>query len=323
MAVSVPRRLAPAAPVRRRGRRHPRIPPRRRALRRLAAHAERADAAARGRARRDASSSATSGGVLVTAPERRSSTRARRVLVELDDLLAAATRGQRPVRGHAPRRRDPDRRAVPPALRHAQVLATRWPRLRLVLVEEKTDDSCAAFAAGTLDAGLLALVDGWTTSSTPSSSTIRSSSPSLQAHPLAKKKTVSLGDLDDEPVLLLEDGHCFRTQALALCSRAGAPRWICARRASRRSCRWSRRAAGVTLLPSIARRRREPPRPARGPPARRSRAQPHALLAWRKAAPLGGALRELAKTMATASRPATRLPQNPRNLAATRPTGAP
>jgi len=41
-------------------------------------------------------------------------------------------------------------------------------------------------------------------------------------HPLARKKQVSEADLDGERVLLLEDGHCLRDQAWAVCSRAGA-----------------------------------------------------------------------------------------------------
>ncbi len=39
-------------------------------------------------------------------------------------------------------------------------------------------------------------------------------------HALAKRRTVCLGDLRDDPFLLLRDGHCFRETAVAACKRA-------------------------------------------------------------------------------------------------------
>ena len=39
-----------------------------------------------------------------------------------------------------------------------------------------------------------------------------------RSHELANRKKVTVDDLDDEQVLLLEDGHCLRDQALAVCS---------------------------------------------------------------------------------------------------------
>jgi LysR family hydrogen peroxide-inducible transcriptional activator len=38
-------------------------------------------------------------------------------------------------------------------------------------------------------------------------------------NPLAKKKNVTLQDIEQEKILLLADGHCFREQALSLCQR--------------------------------------------------------------------------------------------------------
>src|SRR3954454_19213989 len=37
-------------------------------------------------------------------------------------------------------------------------------------------------------------------------------------HPLAARNQVTESDLTGEPVLLLEEGHCFREQALAVCN---------------------------------------------------------------------------------------------------------
>ena len=39
-------------------------------------------------------------------------------------------------------------------------------------------------------------------------------------HALAKRRKVTLGELHDEPFLLLRDGHCFRETAVAACKRA-------------------------------------------------------------------------------------------------------
>jgi LysR family hydrogen peroxide-inducible transcriptional activator len=37
-------------------------------------------------------------------------------------------------------------------------------------------------------------------------------------HPKAGRKSVTVDDLEEEQVLLLEDGHCLRDQALAVCN---------------------------------------------------------------------------------------------------------
>ncbi len=44
----------------------------------------------------------------------------------------------------------------------------------------------------------------------------------FQSHPLSKNSTVGLEDLQQLELLLLEDGHCFRDQALAVCDQANA-----------------------------------------------------------------------------------------------------
>lgn len=43
-----------------------------------------------------------------------------------------------------------------------------------------------------------------------------------QENQLAKKKSVTLEDIEHEKILLLADGHCFREQAISLCQRAHA-----------------------------------------------------------------------------------------------------
>lgn len=228
---------------------------------------------------------------------------ARKVLLGLEDLVAAAAKTADPLAGTI-------RLGVIPTVAPYLLpyvtpgLAARWPKLRLALVEQKTEELLAALRAGTLDAGLLALVDGMD----DLAHALVVDDPFVvavpQAHALARKKTVSLGDLEGEPVFLLGDGHCFRTQALALCSRAGAAENDLRATSLATLVQMVSAGNGVTLLPSLAvdvenRRGQLAIRPlASRSGAGTSRA---IVLAWRKTTPLAAGLRELAKAMADAS----------------------
>lgn len=244
--------------------------------------------------------------VLVTAAGEPVVDHARKILVEVDDLLRAASRAADPFKGTL-------RIGVIPTVAPYLLpwitpsIAARWPALRLALVEEKTDDVLAELRSGSLDAGLLALVEGMedleqvTVVDDPFVVAVP------RSHRLAKKKSVALGDLEDEQVLLLDDGHCLRTQALTLCKRAGATETDLRATSLATLVQMVSAGAGVTLLPSIAvdvenRRGQLAIRPIAGT----SRANGRRIcLAWRRAAPLGKALRELAGAMSTAARDAT------------------
>lgn len=74
-----------------------------------------------------------------------------------------------------------------------------------------------------------------------------------RGHPLAKQRTVSLEQLADQRLLLLEDGHCLRDQALEVCHRAGAGEREGFRATSLETLRQMVAAnMGVTLLPALA-----------------------------------------------------------------------
>src|SRR5690606_34435401 len=99
----------------------------------------------------------------------------------------------------------------------------RFPRLELLLVEEKTEDVLTDLRNGALDAGVLAL---------PLDDELLHIEPLFEehfvlalpaAHPLAElPEPVSMTALGGESVLLLEDGHCLRDQALSVCKLVGA-----------------------------------------------------------------------------------------------------
>ena len=147
--------------------------------------------------------------------------RARRVLTEAGDILATASRLSDPFAG------DLQLGVIPTIAPYVlpevvPTLVKQYPRLRLRLREDYTELLVRALEEGRLDAALLALVPELG----DLEHAVIAEDPFVVAvppgHPLAKKKQVQLGDLDEENVLLLEDGHCFRSQALALCTRIGA-----------------------------------------------------------------------------------------------------
>jgi LysR family hydrogen peroxide-inducible transcriptional activator len=75
------------------------------------------------------------------------------------------------------------------------------------------------------------------------------------AHPLATRAQLHLADLQGETLLLLEDGHCLRDQALAICSRSGGQEKQDFRATSIETLRQMVAAGGgVTLLPTLATR---------------------------------------------------------------------
>jgi LysR family hydrogen peroxide-inducible transcriptional activator len=72
-------------------------------------------------------------------------------------------------------------------------------------------------------------------------------------HPLAAKTTIKVADLAGQTVLLLEDGHCLRDQALEVCSRVDAREAQDFRATSLETLRQMVVAGlGITLLPEMA-----------------------------------------------------------------------
>ena len=101
--------------------------------------------------------------------------------------------------------------------------------------------------------------------------------------------------LADLPVLLLEDGHCLRDQALAVCDRAGS-RPTDARATSLPTLvQMVAAGGGVTLVPASA--AAVEARPGNGIAVRRFREPVHRTLGfvWRATSPRGPAYEELAR----------------------------
>jgi LysR family hydrogen peroxide-inducible transcriptional activator len=101
----------------------------------------------------------------------------------------------------------------------------RYPRVSLEIVETKTEPMIRALREGALDAGLAAtpLELPGVSEHTVCRETLYAYLP--RGHRLCTQSSVRQADLLDEQVWLLAEGHCFRTQVLALCSvdRASRP----------------------------------------------------------------------------------------------------
>jgi LysR family hydrogen peroxide-inducible transcriptional activator len=178
--------------------------------------------------------------------------RARSVLAAADDLVSVALRAQEPLAGEITLGVIP---TIAPYLlpRLMPSLRVARPRLRAALREEQTAGLLADLRAGTVDVALLALPTG-----EPGIAEIPVYDEDFvlvlpDGHPLAGGAAVPVAALGGQDVLLLEDGHCFREQALEVCREAGARERSALRGASLSTVvQMVAGELGITLLPASA-----------------------------------------------------------------------
>jgi LysR family transcriptional regulator, hydrogen peroxide-inducible genes activator len=178
--------------------------------------------------------------------------RARRMLEAADEVVALARSQRDPLAG-------PLRVALLPTIgpyllpRVAPLMRKALPRLELRLYEYQTGPMLTKLHAGELDVGILALPVEL--AGLESRELYRE--PFLVAlperHPLAARESLRLADLKDQKLLLLEEGHCLRDQALEVCSRVGVRDQQDFRATSLETLRQMvATGAGITLLPELA-----------------------------------------------------------------------
>lgn len=130
----------------------------------------------------------------------------------------------------------------------------RFPNLELLLVEEKTDDLLDRLHAGSLDVAVCArpIDDDQLHEQLLFTEEFVLAVPA--AHDLAKgKRPVPVSVLTGRDVLLLEEGHCLRDQALSVCSLVGASERSSFRATSLETLRQMVAAGvGITLLPELS-----------------------------------------------------------------------
>ncbi|HNN87484.1 MAG: LysR substrate-binding domain-containing protein [Pseudomonadales bacterium] len=127
------------------------------------------------------------------------------------------------------------------------------PQLKLVLIEEKTQQLLERLKRGELDAALLALPihDDQLEVRTLFDDEFLLATPAT--HTLAKQKQVTQNHISGEKLLLLEEGHCLRDQALAVCQLAGSEEEQDFRATSLETLRQMVKAGtGITFMPHIA-----------------------------------------------------------------------
>lgn len=190
--------------------------------------------------------------VVITPAGQALAERARRLLTGARELVEAAGSFVRPLCG-------PLRLGVIPTIapywlpRVLPQVRRRHPELRLLLREDRTASLVEALEQGELDLLLLAL-------DVPLGSAV--SYPLFddpfvaalpEAHPLARRARLAQRDLAGESVLLLEDGHCLRDHAWAVCQQGGASEWGDFRASSLGTLsQMVASGAGITLLPEMA-----------------------------------------------------------------------
>lgn len=191
-------------------------------------------------------------GVVLTAAGEALVDRARALLVAADALVESARSLADPFAGIL-------RVGVIPTIAPyllpelAPGLRARYPRMSFVWAEEKTTALIDRLARAEIDAALVAVVDD--VSGLPR--VVIGKDPFVFAAPrghrlAASRRPIKADDLEGERVLLLDDGHCFREQALSFCARAGAEEAAYRSTSLATLVQMTAGGAGVTLLPSLA-----------------------------------------------------------------------
>ncbi|NCC21761.1 MAG: LysR family transcriptional regulator [Alphaproteobacteria bacterium] len=190
--------------------------------------------------------------VFPTAVGREIIDRARRVIDEARGIADLARAHQDPLAGNLRLGAFP---TLSPYLFPEIVPRIRlaMPDLKLFLIEEKTAQLLAGLKDGRIDAAFIAL---------PVEEDGLEARPLFEdrfalavpaGHSLENRKCVSLSDIAGEPLLLLEEGHCLRAQALDVCGMMGASEHSDFRATSLETLRQMVAAnMGVTLIPEIA-----------------------------------------------------------------------
>ena len=179
---------------------------------------------------------------------------ARRMLQESDEIVSLARNEHDPLSGKLNVALIPTigPYLLPLVMRR---LRKKLPRLKLMLYEYQTQPLLEKLRAGDIELGILALpvpLDGLEVRelySEPFTIAVPNDSP------LAKRAHVKVDDLGGETLLLLEDGHCLRDQALDVCSRVDVKENEDYRATSLETLRQMVAAGlGITLLPELATR---------------------------------------------------------------------
>ena len=216
---------------------------------------------------------------------------ARKALAAMDAVLDTASRFRDPLNG-------PLRIGVIPTISPylvpaaSRALRESHPALTLLWAEEQTTTLLRRLRNRELDAAIVA--DGDDLGDLVRQPLARDAFVAAlpAGHPLCERETIELDDLFAETLLLLDEGHCLRAQALAVCGAAAVREHPFRATSLQTLLQMVAQGAGVTLLPSMARalectRSNIVVRPLREPVGR------DVVLAFRERAPLSSCAGEV------------------------------
>lgn len=178
--------------------------------------------------------------------------RARLILQEADTMKSLAREAADPLGGELQLGIFPT--LAPYLLPHVMPkLTKKFPRLSMFLLEEKTGVLLQKLQQGKVDAAIIAL---------PVHDNSLVTVPLFEEefflavpgkHKLAKRKIIKSEDIADQTLMLLEEGHCLREQALSFCYRINAAENQCFRATSLETLRHMVASGlGMTLMPRLA-----------------------------------------------------------------------
>jgi len=178
--------------------------------------------------------------------------RARRIIEASDEIVSLTALRRDPLSGRL-------RVALLPTIGPyllplvAARIRKKLPRIELMLYEYQTGPMLEHLQAGDIDMGILALP-------VPADGLVDRTlfdEPFVVAvpehHALGGRKSLKTSDLNGETLLLLEDGHCLRDQALDVCSHSQVQEKQDFRATSLETLRQMvASGGGITLLPQLA-----------------------------------------------------------------------
>jgi LysR family hydrogen peroxide-inducible transcriptional activator len=178
--------------------------------------------------------------------------RARRMLNDGDEIVALARNNADPFAGRLKVALIP---TIGPYLlpRVMPKLRKALPNLSLMLYEYQTESLLKRLRDGEIDLGIMALPAAQDGIESRKLYEEDFTVALPNNHPLGAKSTIKVQDLKGHTLLLLEDGHCLRDQALEVCSRVDVREAEDFRATSLETLRQMVVAGlGITLLPEFA-----------------------------------------------------------------------
>jgi LysR family transcriptional regulator, hydrogen peroxide-inducible genes activator len=178
--------------------------------------------------------------------------RGRRMLAQSEEIIALARANTDPLGARL-------RMALIPTIgpyllpRITQKIRKALPKLKLMLYEHQTENLLQRLREGEIDLGILALPVPDENLHTRVLYEENFVLAVPDGHALSKRSRIRVSDLDQQTVLLLEDGHCLRDQALEVCHHVDIREAENFRATSLETLRQMVVAGlGVTLLPALA-----------------------------------------------------------------------